>query len=91
MQALPSLQLTVAWVQPVLGLHPSDVHALPSLQFGGGPPVHAPAWHVSLCVHALLSLHAVPFDTAVFTQYRDRLKKLYRQVSEVHALLSLHQ
>jgi hypothetical protein len=23
-------------------------------------PVHAPLWHVSVCVHALPSLHAVP-------------------------------
>jgi hypothetical protein len=27
--------------------------------------VHTPAWHVSSCVHALPSLHAVPFDFCV--------------------------
>jgi hypothetical protein len=32
------------------------------------PPVQTPAWHVSPCVHALLSLHAVPFAFGTFEQ-----------------------
>src|SRR5262249_20736695 len=31
-----------------------------AVQFTGLAPVHAPAWQVSVCVHALLSLHALP-------------------------------
>jgi hypothetical protein len=34
----------------------------------GLDPVHAPPWHVSVCVHALLSLHAVPLLAAGFEQ-----------------------
>ena len=34
----------------------------------GFDPVHAPAWHVSVCVHALPSLHAVPSGAAGFEQ-----------------------
>ena len=36
------------------------------VQVTGLRPVHAPAWHVSVCVHALPSLHAVPFVAAGF-------------------------
>src|SRR5207249_12326289 len=46
-------------VQPVDGLHASAVQMSPSSQFGGGPPTHAPPLHVSLVVHALLSLHGL--------------------------------
>ena len=58
--AFPSLQglELLAWVHPVAELHPSSVQAFPSLQFGGGPPTHAPAAHVSPVVQAFPSLHA---------------------------------
>ena len=32
----------------------------------GFAPAHAPFWHVSICVQALASLHAVPFALAGF-------------------------
>jgi hypothetical protein len=48
-------------------------------------PVHAPAWQVSVCVQALLSLQAVPFVTGVCTQPVAGL-----QLSAVHGLLSSH-
>jgi len=43
--------------QPVAGTHTSFVQAEPSSQFGGGPPTHLPAKHVSAVVHRLPSLH----------------------------------
>src|SRR5207244_3747241 len=46
------------WTQPVAGLHESSVHPLPSSQFGGGPPAHAPPEQTSFVVQALPSLHA---------------------------------
>jgi hypothetical protein len=47
---------------PVPGLHvPTSWHWLSAVQTMGFMPVQTPAWQVSLCVHALLSLHAVPF------------------------------
>ena len=30
------------------------------------PPLQVPLWHVSVCVHALPSLHAVPFVATGF-------------------------
>jgi len=48
----------LVWPQPVAGLQESSVQASPSLQFGGGPPTHVPAWHLSPVVHALPSSHA---------------------------------
>jgi hypothetical protein len=55
--ALPSLHPAVlsSCVQPTSGSHASSVQTLPSLQFGGGPPMHASAAQVSLVVHALPS------------------------------------
>jgi hypothetical protein len=38
------------------------------VQTTGFDPVQAPAWHVSVCVHALPSLHDVPSAFAGFTQ-----------------------
>ena len=34
----------------------------------GFAPVHTPAWQLSVCVHALPSLHAVPFGAFGFEQ-----------------------
>lgn len=48
------------------------------------PPVHLPAWQLSVCVHALLSLQVVPFATGVNTQ-----PTAGSQESDVHGLLSL--
>src|SRR5207302_797941 len=46
---------------PVLVLHVPDVwHWSDAAHVTGLAPVHVPAWHVSLCVHALPSLHAAP-------------------------------
>ena len=49
----------------------------------GLPPVQVPATHVSVCVHALPSLQAVPFVTTVWTQ-----PEAGSQLSAVHGLLS---
>jgi hypothetical protein len=47
---------------PVLGLHvPAVWHASLAVHVTPAPPVHAPFWHVSFFVHALPSLHDVPF------------------------------
>ncbi len=72
LQAVPLVLFTEQ--VPVLGLH--VLHWFVPVQGTGFDPVHVPLWHVSLCVHALLSLQAVPFDTAVLTQYREPLKML---------------
>jgi hypothetical protein len=87
--ALPSLQAvpfaTAGLLQfPVVVLHTSCVQVLPSLQFLAAP-VHAPAWQVSFSVHALPSVHAVPFATAVFVQ----LPEVESHASAVQVLLSL--
>jgi len=50
--------------QPTAGTHESSVHALASLQVTGDPP-QTPDEQRSGWVHALRSLHAVPFATAV--------------------------
>src|SRR6185503_2498691 len=50
----------------------------------GLDPVHTPAWHADACVHALLSLHAVPLAAFV------KVHTASTQASTVHALLSLH-
>ena len=47
--------------QPVFGSHtPARWHASPAAQVTVDPPAQTPAWHVSPCVHAFPSLHAVP-------------------------------
>jgi hypothetical protein len=47
---------------PVDGLHvPGTWHESDAVQVTGLEPVHAPAWHESICVHELLSLQLVPF------------------------------
>jgi hypothetical protein len=69
-QAFPSSQAFVLFVktQPVAGLQVSVVHALVSLQTTTAPPLHAPPPHVSLCVHASPSVHAVPSFAFGFEQ-----------------------
>jgi hypothetical protein len=57
---------TAACWQPVVVLHVSVVHGLPSSQLGGVPAVHTVPEHVSSPLHALPSEHGVPFTTAVF-------------------------
>jgi hypothetical protein len=60
--ALPSSHGAVLFVftQPLTGSHESSVHTLPSSQFGGNPPTHAPLPQVSLVVQASPSSHATP-------------------------------
>jgi len=65
-QALPSLQAvpfaTAGLEQvPVAGLQvPAVWHWSIAVHVTGLAPRHAPAWHASVCVHALPSSHAVP-------------------------------
>jgi hypothetical protein len=52
---------------PVVGLHvPTTWHWSNAVHVTGFAPVHTPAWHVSVCVHALESLHADPSALAGF-------------------------
>ena len=52
---------------PVAGLHaPARWQASAAAQATGLLPTHAPAWHESLWVHALWSLHEVPSAAAGF-------------------------
>src|SRR5262245_60852140 len=57
--ALPSSHGSVfgAFTHPDAGLQLSSVQTLPSLQFGGGPPLHVPPPQVSPVVQALPSSH----------------------------------
>src|SRR5262245_35629379 len=65
-QALPSLQtvplgLLVYKQVPLTGLHvPVFWHWLGAAHVTGFDPTQVPAWHASVCVQALPSLHAVP-------------------------------
>ena len=36
------------------------------MQVTGFAPVHPPLWHVSVCVHAFVSSHGVPFAALGF-------------------------
>jgi hypothetical protein len=62
----------------------SIVQTLPSLQLGGAPAAHVPAWQVSSPLHTVPSGHGVSFATAVFWQPRTAL-----QLSVVHTFPSL--
>src|SRR2546427_660780 len=66
--ALPSLHdvpfASAAGRHPAPGWHASAVHGWLSLQLRAPPAVHTPAWHVSAPLHALPSLHDVPFASA---------------------------
>ena len=73
MHRLPSLHAVpfgaAGFEQPVAGSHvPTTWHWSLAVQTTGLEPVHTPAWHVSVCVHRLPSLHAVPFGAAGFEQ-----------------------
>jgi len=47
---------------PVVGLHvPATWHWSLAVHVTGFEPAHAPAWQVSVCVHAFPSLQPVPF------------------------------
>jgi hypothetical protein len=72
-----------AW-QPLVALHESVVHGLPSLQASGVPGVQAPAWHVSSPLHTVPSLQDVPLGALAVWQ---PLAVLH--VSSVHGLPSL--
>jgi hypothetical protein len=73
-QALPSLQVVpfaaVGFEQaPVDGLQvPATWHWSLAAHVTGFAPAQTPAWHVSVCVHALPSLHVVPLAAAGFEQ-----------------------
>src|SRR2546426_581715 len=54
---------------PVAGVHvPALWHWSGAGQTTEFPPMHVPPWHVSVCVHAFPSLHALPSDFAGFEQ-----------------------
>lgn len=59
--AFPSLQgfVFAVFTHPVVALHVSFVHTLPSSQFAG-VPLQVPDWQVSLWVHAFPSSQPVP-------------------------------
>ena len=71
-QTFPSVQAFASLATnahaPFAGLHASSVHGLESLQTIGFVPVQAPAWHVSLWVQALPSVHDVPLGALGFEQ-----------------------
>ena len=55
---------------PVPGLQvPGLLHWSPLVQITGFEPTHEPAWQVSVCVQALLSLHAVPLGFGVAAEH----------------------
>ena len=71
----PSSQLDpfglLVWLAqtPDVGLQvPGFLHWPVTAQTTGFPPVHVPDWHVSVCVHALLSLQDVPSAFGGFEQ-----------------------
>jgi len=73
-QALPSLHVVPFAATgfehvPVDGLHvPAVWQESDAVHVTGFVPVHVPLWHESVCVHALLSLHVVPFAATGFEQ-----------------------
>jgi hypothetical protein len=55
---------------PSAGLHvPGTRHGADVVHVTGLPPVHAPDWQASPWVHALPSLHPVPFGAAGFEHW----------------------
>jgi hypothetical protein len=75
--ALPSLHVVpFAFVgfehAPDVGSHvPASWHWSDAVHTTGFEPTHAPAWHVSVWVHAFPSVHAVPFTFAGFEHAPD--------------------
>src|SRR5436309_4930705 len=88
---LPSLQLVPSGAAgfeqvPLAGLQvPAAWHWSAAEQTIGLVPLHAPLWHVSVCVQALPSLHVVPFGTAPWPHVPSGL-----HVSSVHGFPSSH-
>ncbi len=82
-QLLPFMAAPLNTHRPVVVLHESLVHKLPSLQTVAAPEVHAPAEHLSPTVHALPSLHALALAANL-------QPATMSQLSLVHGLLSLH-
>jgi hypothetical protein len=76
--------VTALVVQPVVGLQPSVVQGLPSLQLSGVPAVHTPLWQVSSPLQTVASAHDEPLATGVFWQPVAGI-----HVSVVQTLLSL--
>jgi hypothetical protein len=70
--ALPSLQAVPFGAAgfehvPVLGLHvPATWHWSEAAHVTGLEPTHVPAWHMFVCMHALVPVHAVPSAFAGF-------------------------
>jgi hypothetical protein len=70
LHAVPFAFGVAAEHMPVPGLQvPGSLHWSPFVQTTGLLPTHEPAWHVSVCVQALLSLHAVPFGFGVAAEH----------------------
>src|SRR2546428_75654 len=88
LHTLPSLHevplATAGGRQPVTGAQVSVEQGLLSSQLRAEPTAHSPAWPVSAPLHALPSLHDVPFGSAVCRQ-----PPTGSQVSVVQGLLSL--
>jgi hypothetical protein len=88
LHALPSVHdvpfVTAVFWHPVEALQVSVVHTFESLQLGGVPAIHVPLWQVSAPLHALPSVHEVPFASAVFWHPVEVL-----QESVVHGFESL--
>jgi len=61
------LGTAVVW-QPRIGLQLSVVQTLPSLQTGGVPAVHVPAWQVSSPLQRFPSAHEEPLGSTVLLQ-----------------------
>ena len=82
---------------PVVASHvPAVWHWSDAVQVTGLLPVHAPAWHVSVCVHAFPSLHAVPFALGVATQLlvspsEEHVPTLQESFSAVQSLSLVHR
>jgi hypothetical protein len=70
LHTVPSTQgvplATAGCWQPATALHESVVQGLPSLQLGGVPGVHAPAWQVSAPLHTVASAQDAPSGRFVF-------------------------
>jgi hypothetical protein len=62
LHAVPAVLGVVDEQTPVATLQvAANVHWSPAAQLTGLDPTHTLLWHVSVCVHALPSLHDVPF------------------------------